>query len=219
MTADLNTRVLIAADTLLARVGLAAMLQTTEHALDVVGQTPAGDGESLLDDLDVYRPDVVAIDLGYEPLAMLPHLLLLAETAMPFVALLPDATHAATIASSLVEAPAYGLLSRDGDAGMLAAALAATGDGLITLDPALAGALFPAGMGGPLEQPNDPLTPRESDVLQLLAQGLTNKAIAQSLDISPNTVKFHINAILSKLDAQSRTEAVVRATRLGLVVL
>ena len=63
------------------------------------------------------------------------------------------------------------------------------------------------------------LTPRETEVLELMADGLTNKAIAQRLGISDHTVKFHVNAILGKLGAQSRTEAVVRATRLGLLFL
>ena len=63
------------------------------------------------------------------------------------------------------------------------------------------------------------LTPRETEVLQLLADGLTNKAIAQRLGISDHTVKFHVNAVLGKLGAQSRTEAVVRASRLGLLQL
>jgi DNA-binding NarL/FixJ family response regulator len=63
------------------------------------------------------------------------------------------------------------------------------------------------------------LTPREQEVLQLLAEGLPNKTIADRLYISEHTVKFHVNAILSKLGAQSRTEAVVRATRLGLLLL
>jgi two-component system, NarL family, nitrate/nitrite response regulator NarL len=56
-------------------------------------------------------------------------------------------------------------------------------------------------------------------VLQLLAEGLPNKTIARQLSISEHTVKFHLNAIMSKLGAQSRTEAVVRATRLGLIIL
>jgi DNA-binding NarL/FixJ family response regulator len=63
------------------------------------------------------------------------------------------------------------------------------------------------------------LTPREQEVIQLLAEGLPNKTIADRLHISEHTVKFHVNAILSKLGAQSRTEAVVRATRLGLLLL
>ena len=63
------------------------------------------------------------------------------------------------------------------------------------------------------------MTPRELEVLQLLAEGLANKAIALQLDISEHTVKYHVNAIMSKLNAQSRTEAVVRAARLGLIAL
>jgi two-component system nitrate/nitrite response regulator NarL len=67
--------------------------------------------------------------------------------------------------------------------------------------------------------PVEDLTPRELEVLQLLAEGLPNKAIGLRLSISEHTVKFHVNAILGKLGAQSRTDAVVRATRLGLIIL
>lgn len=67
--------------------------------------------------------------------------------------------------------------------------------------------------------PAEPLTPRELEVLQLLAQGLPNKAIAERLGVSSHTVKFHVNAILSKLGARSRTEAVVLATQMGLTVI
>ncbi len=63
------------------------------------------------------------------------------------------------------------------------------------------------------------LTPRELEVLALLAEGLPNKSIARRLDISEHTVKFHVNAVLAKLDVQSRTEAAVRAARMGLITL
>ena len=63
------------------------------------------------------------------------------------------------------------------------------------------------------------MTERESEVLGLLSQGLANKQIAVALGISEHTIKFHVNAIMGKLHAQSRTEAVVRATRLGLILL
>jgi DNA-binding NarL/FixJ family response regulator len=62
------------------------------------------------------------------------------------------------------------------------------------------------------------LTARENEVLQLLAEGLANKAIARRLGIRETTVKFHVNSILAKLGAQSRTEAVARAARQGLVL-
>ena len=67
--------------------------------------------------------------------------------------------------------------------------------------------------------PPEPLTPRELDVLALLAEGLPNKAIARRLDISDQTVKFHVAAIYGKLGAANRTDAVRRAVRRGLVVL
>ena len=62
------------------------------------------------------------------------------------------------------------------------------------------------------------LTPREIDVLELLAEGLPNKAIAGRLQITEHTVKYHVAAILAKLGAQTRTEAVARAARLGLIL-
>jgi two-component system, NarL family, nitrate/nitrite response regulator NarL len=64
-----------------------------------------------------------------------------------------------------------------------------------------------------------PLTPREMEVLQLVAEGLTNRRIAGRLGISEHTAKFHVNAILGKLGASSRSEAVAQAARLGLVLL
>jgi len=63
------------------------------------------------------------------------------------------------------------------------------------------------------------LTPRELDVLAAMADGASNKAIARRLGISFHTVKFHVAAILAKLDADTRTEAVLEAARLGLVML
>jgi DNA-binding NarL/FixJ family response regulator len=65
----------------------------------------------------------------------------------------------------------------------------------------------------------EPLTPRETDVLQMLAEGLPNKSIAYNLGISEHTVKFHISSIFSKMGVSSRTEAVTSAARLGLILL
>lgn len=65
----------------------------------------------------------------------------------------------------------------------------------------------------------DELTPREMDVLRLLAQGLPNRKIAARLGINERTVKYHVGAILAKLEAANRTEAVMRAIQQGLVAL
>jgi DNA-binding NarL/FixJ family response regulator len=100
----------------------------------------------------------------------------------------------------------------------LLAAIEAVYWGLIAVEPELMALLAPAGVLPELPLAEE-LTPRELEVLRLLAEGLSNKAIAQQLDISDHTVKFHVNAIMKKLGAQSRTAAVVQATRLGLIVL
>jgi two-component system, NarL family, nitrate/nitrite response regulator NarL len=78
-----------------------------------------------------------------------------------------------------------------------------------------------ASLVGELLDDNDAprLTPRERAVLAAMADGVSNKAIARRLGISVHTVKFHVAAILSKLNAESRTEAVARAAHLGLVML
>src|SRR5262245_34565905 len=72
---------------------------------------------------------------------------------------------------------------------------------------------------GPREEIDEPLTPREREVLELLAEGLSNKAVAARLGISDQTVKFHVASISSKLGAANRTDAVRRAVRRGLITL
>ena len=69
------------------------------------------------------------------------------------------------------------------------------------------------------DEPQEALTPREVQVLELLAEGLPNKAIAARLNISDQTVKFHVSAISGKLGAANRTDAVRRAVRRGLITL
>jgi len=217
MDLQFEPRVLILAADLLTRTGLAALLDA-QTELDVVGRAPGG--ETLSADLDVYRPDVVIYDVGYEPLSGLAALDTLVEAALTIIVLLPDADSITPILGVLKAGDAgYGLLLRDSAADLLADTVAAATAGLAAIEPALLDALTPETGGEIPLPPTEDLTPRETDVLDLLARGLTNKAIGQRLEISPNTVKFHVNAILAKLDAQSRTEAVVRATQLGLITL
>ncbi len=115
-------------------------------------------------------------------------------------------------------AGARAILSRECAAVELLAALTAVAQGLVVFDPVRTSALLPSPPRFADDLPAAP-TARELEVLQLLAEGMTNRAIAHMLDISEHTVKFHVNAILTKFDAQSRTEAVVTATRLGFIVL
>ena len=211
-------RVLIVADDPLARAGLAALL-ADQPGCTVVGQV--AESAELLASLDVYRPEVVVWDLGWDAAPALPsleetleRLSELGDAGASVVALIPDAAYAVEAQT----AGARGLLLRDSSAEHLVAALMAAAQGLVVLDPALAKSAL--GTRDPSSSSLvEELTPRELEVLELLAEGLPNKAIALRLGISDHTVKFHVNAVLGKLGAQSRTEAVVRATRLGLILL
>jgi len=130
----------------------------------------------------------------------------------PLVALVGDEAQA----DVALRAGARGVVWRGAGPGVIAAALHAAAEGLAVIDPAVAGKrLRPPGPSEGLE----PLTPREHEVLGLLAEGLANKQIAARLGISDHTAKFHVNAILGKLGAGSRAEAIVLAARAGLVVL
>ena len=110
------------------------------------------------------------------------------------------------------------LLLRDASGGELAVAVAAAVRGLSVLAPGLTDAIVaPAGTSAAPVQ--GVLTLRELEVLRLVAEGHSNKEIAFDLDISDHTVKFHLNSILTKLGARSRTEAATTAARLGLLLL
>src|SRR5205814_4411752 len=104
----------------------------------------------------------------------------------------------------------------------LQAAVAAAAQGMTVLPLALSRRLLnPRPALHTLEDgpPNEPLTAREHEVLELISQGLSNKLIARRLQISEHTVKFHISSISSKLGASSRTDAVSRGLRRGLITL
>jgi DNA-binding NarL/FixJ family response regulator len=203
-------RVLIISDDPLARAGLATLL-ANQPALSIVAQI-ASDAE-ISQALDVYAPDAIAWDCGSD-----------AESASDKIA---ESDAAASVLALVLaddearvvwSANVHGILRRDASAEKIAAGLQSVAQGLTVLDPTFHSILAPA-RSTDSAAPIESLTPRELQVLQLLARGLANKAIAQELAISDHTVKFHVNSILAKLGAQSRTDAVVRATRLGLITL
>jgi DNA-binding NarL/FixJ family response regulator len=202
-----DLRILVVSDNPLARMGLAALL-AGQPGLAVVGQSSSAD---LMADADAFLPDAIVWDWGWSPAPE--RAADLRALGIPALALLSSPQQAAEARA----AGARGLLLGSFSPEKLAAALIAAGEGLAIFDPALVEALLPAA-----DQPDAPaeaLTGREIEVLQLLAEGLPNKTIAARLGITDHTVKFHVNAIMGKLNAQSRTEAVVRATRLGLIIL
>ncbi len=158
-------------------------------------------------------PDVVLWDVGLR-LAGTEGRLEAPDLGAPVLALVPDEA----AGEQALMAGARGLLFRDAAPGALLAALQAVARGLTVFDPALSPARSTT-RAAALPTSPEALTPREREVLALLAEGLSNKAIADRLAISEHTAKFHVNAVLAKLGVQRRTEAVVRAARLGWVTL
>ena len=206
-----DLRILVVSSDRLSRAGLAAVLDQ-QPGLRVVGQIPGdGDASLLLDvraQMDIYSPDVIVWDISWETETALVNLGFLPEDAPPVLALAATGNQAAQART----ADAQGILGRDSSPEALAAAVMALSHGLKVTDPVLSVGPAPtAPASGSL------LTPREQDVLRLLAEGLPNKGVASRLEVSEHTVKFHVNSIMGKLNAQSRTEAVTLATRLGLL--
>ncbi len=114
----------------------------------------------------------------------------------------------------------WGVVSPDAPPEELSAAIAAVAQGLVVLPRTLTGRLLrgPAAVDE-VDEPAEPLTAREREVLGLLGRGLSNKMIARDLRISEHTVKFHVSSVYAKLGAASRTEAVSLGARLGLISL
>lgn len=185
----------------LARGGLVGLLRSFPQ-LDVVHDG----GPEDLDAVDL-RDVVLAWDLGLGDGSGE-----LRWESAPTLVLATDADQARVA----LEAGARGALSRAVSPGRLHAALLGVAEGLLVLDPSFEDALLP---DAPAEvrDPDHLLTPREAEVLPLLAEGLSNKDIALALAISEHTARFHVQALLSKMDAATRTEAVVRAIRWGVL--
>lgn len=196
---------LVVAEDLLARAGLASLL-ADQIGVNVVGQT---DGRRLENEVEIYRPDVLVWDAGMEGV------LLAFPDGLPVIALVADETTASDVRRIGVR----GVLTRNATPRLIVTTMNAVFQGLVVLDSAFDNA--PSPIAGSVPEAPDAVgvTPRELEVLRHLARGASNKAIAYELDISEHTIKFHVNSIMTKLNASSRTEAVVLATRMGLVPL
>lgn len=208
-------RVLLVDDHQLVREGLTKYLETEED-IEIVGQ--AADGATAERMAATLRPDVILMDL------MLPDFngieatrrCLVAHPACRVIILtsMPDDEHVVPA----LQAGALSYLLKDVAAEELAAAIRQAHQGQPTLHPLAATRIMravtaPATPAGPV----DDITPREMEVLKLIGQGLSNKAIAERLFISERTVKTHVSNLLQKLDLDDRTNLAIYAIRQGLV--
>ena len=214
-------RVFIIVASPLARAGLENLLATRQ--IEVVGSVASID--ELTDQLSELSVDAILIDSTGEPLEPFLDSLIASGLACDFsVVLLAEAASPVASAEAL-RAGVRAILPNDISPDQLVAALRAAASGLLVLHPAQVPAPVNSGFAGSSARTNgldelaEPLTPRESEVLQMLASGLGNKEIAAKLKISEHTVKFYVASILGKLGAATRTEAVALGIRRGLVLL
>jgi DNA-binding NarL/FixJ family response regulator len=186
------------------RLGLAAML--AEHGHTVLAEEDADDAAVWI--LDEPTPS----DLD----ALTAH----RYTDAPRAAVILSDVPGLAVMLSRAGLRGWACLGRDTDADQLDLAVRSVEAGLVLLDlPIASSSLAPiANLASPASA-SEALTPRELQVLQLVAQGLPNKGIARRLGISENTAKFHVASVCGKLGASSRTEAVTIAARRGLILL
>lgn len=204
-------RVLIAAATPMMRAGLRALLAADD--LLVAGDVAALAGrEADLADIDVLvvadealLADAARMDIG--------------EGRLALVALADDERPAEDLRALPLRG--WAIAPPDASAAELRAVVGAAAQGMVVLPPLLAERLLGqrSHQGGLAQPLAEPLTAREREVLDLVGQGLSNKLIARALQISEHTVKFHVSSIYAKLGASSRTDAVNRGARHGLITL
>ena len=202
-------RVFVAARTAALRLALRARLDGP--GMTVVGDGPTPDGAP---------PDVDVVVIGDGEQLLVSGDALTEVGARAVVALAEDERPARALHGLPLRG--WAIVSRDASAVELRAATTAAAQGFALVPAALSARLLPMrapaseGLG---EETHEPLTPREREVLELLAHGLSNRQIAERLAISEHTAKFHVAAISGKLGAASRTDAVSRGIRRGLITL
>ena len=214
-------KVLIADDHTLFRRGIAAAL-ANQADLEVVGE--AVDGLEAIEKTRALIPDIVLMDLNMPNCSGLEATQAL-QSAMPKVKILVlTVSDSEADLFAAVKFGARGYLLKKAEPEELVHAIISVAEGGVMVSPLMATKLLAefndrtaSVEKEPIEQPEAKLSPREGEVLQLVAKGATNKEIADSLFISENTVKTHLQNIMEKLHLANRSQAAAYAVKKGLV--
>ena len=213
-------KILIVDDHPVVRDGLNAILETQTDFL-VVGE--AGDGQEAVAQVEQLQPDVVLLDMDMPLMDGLEALRSIMQQRPDTKVIIFTVFDSDERILAAVQAGARGyLLKGDAPRDEIFRAVRTVYGGGVLLQPVVASKLLNQMQAAPATikpQTEEPLTAREREVLALLARGLANKEIANRLVISERTVKFHVSAILGKLKADNRTEAVTIAAQRGLIKL
>lgn len=217
MESGSDIRVLLAEDHALFRQGLRELLE--DAGLAVAGE--AADGAAAVRLARTLAPDVVVMDLHMPRMDGIEATVELMKLEEPPAVLVLTVSTTSTDVLDAIAAGAAGYLLKDAAAEEIVTAVHAAKEGHSPLSPAIAGALVRRvrEQAAPADQPEElpSLTPRESEILRMVAEGRDNTEIAQQLFLSPSTVKNHVSRILEKLGVDSRVQAAVRAARAGIV--
>ncbi|MGO8683252.1 MAG: response regulator [Thermoleophilia bacterium] len=205
-------QVLLVDDHRMVREGLAVFLQVSDD-LELAGE--AEDGAEAIELCAQLQPDVVLMDLKMPRMDGATATRLITERFPGIRVIALTSFQEEGLVQSALQAGAISFLLKNVSAETLGAAIRSAVAGRPTLAPEAAEDLVRSATRGP--QLGSDLTRREREVLALLAQGLSNKAIAVALVVSESTVKFHVSSILAKLGATSRTEAAALAVQHHLV--
>jgi len=213
-------RVLVAATDSIVRAGLESILRTSSD-MSVVGV--ASDPDTLATLITAQSPDVVLMELGLQDEEPVSEKLVALSTITEVAIVLLGDTFQGDWITEALRLGVRAVLPRRATAEEILQAVVAVAAGLVVLHPDAIDLLLPvlSSVTQPVDEANpvQALTPREIEVLGMLAEGLGNKAIARRLSISEHTVKFHVSSIFTKLNARSRTEAVTLGARQGLIML
>jgi DNA-binding NarL/FixJ family response regulator len=208
-------RVLIADDHAILREGLRALLKTADD-IEVVGE--AGDGHEAIQEAEQRRPDIVLMDVSMPGLGGLEATLQLRRSRPDVKVLVLTQYEDREYVRRLLAAGASGYLLKKTVGADLVSAIRAVARGGLVLDPLVAkDAVLPAAGPTPGGDPYDLLTDREKQVLKLVAEGKSNKDVAELLGISVKTAMSHREHIMEKLDLHSRTELIKFALRQGVI--
>jgi len=210
-------RVFVVDDHALVREGTVQLL-AQEEEFSVVGQ--AGTGEEALTLLESLRPDVALVDVNLPGMSGLDLVREIAARGVPVSVLIVSAYDDYAYITEALEIGVSGYLLKTASGRELVDAVRAVADGIFVLDRGVSSLLARRWRSGAAQRAEGgALTARESDVLALLARGRSNKQIASELSLGLRTVEGHVSAVLAKLGAASRTEAVAFALRERIVDL
>jgi two-component system, NarL family, response regulator LiaR len=210
--------VLIADDHPLVRDALRQALDAEED-MQIVAE--AADGEEAVKLASECKPDVAVMDIVMPKLNGIEATRKIKQIAPDIAILILTAYDDDEYVLGLLDAGAAGYLLKSARGRDLAGAIRAIKSGESVLHPAIIAKLLKRAMQAPVEQhkPSDILSERESEVLRLVALGMSNKDIAEKLFLSERTIKAHLTNIFNKLNVASRSEAIVKGLQWGLVTL